>query len=110
MFKRGQPKIAGRKKGVPNKSTTEVGVFCRDVLETAEFQEKWRDYFRTTPLRLMEPKLLGLAFAYGYGKPRERVESTGAGGGTLAPRVTFYLPHNYRQPSGKGTFAEERGA
>lgn len=95
MFKRGQPKIAGRKKGVPNKSTTEVGIFCRDVLETAEFQEKWRDYFRTTPLRLMEPKLLALAFAYAYGKPRERVESTRAGDSTLEPRVTF-MPYNNR--------------
>ena len=98
MFKLGQPKIAGREKDVPNKSTTEVGIFYRDVLETAELQEKWRDYFRTTPLRLMEPKLLALAFTYAYGKPRERVESTGAGGGTLEPRVTFYLPHNNRPP------------
>lgn len=98
MFKPGQPKIAGRKKGTQNKSTQSVGQFCRDVLETTEFQEKWRDYFRTTPLRAMEPKLLALAFAYAYGKPRERVESTGAGDCTLEPRVTFYLPHNNRQP------------
>ena len=49
-------------------------------------------------MRAMEPKLLALAFAYAYGKPRERVESTGAGDCTLEPRVTFYLPHNNRQP------------
>ena len=111
-FQIGQPRPAkaGRRAGTPNKSTQDVGQFCREVLETAAFQEKWRAYFETTPLCVMEPRLLALAFTYGYGKPRERVESTGAGGGTLAPRVTFYLPHNYRQPSGKGTFAEERGA
>ena len=99
MFKPGQPKIAGRKKGTQNKSTQSVGQFCRDVLETTEFQEKWRDYFKTTPLRLMEPKLLALAFAYAYGKPRERVESTGAGNGTFQSNVSFYLPNNNRNPS-----------
>lgn len=81
MFKPGQPKLAGRKKGTQNKSTQSVGQFCRDVLETAAFQEKWRAYFETTPLRVMEPRLLALAFAYAYGKPRERLESTGAEGG-----------------------------
>lgn len=81
MFRRGQPKLAGRKKGTQNKSTQSVGQFCRDVLETTEFQEKWRDYFKTTPLRVIEPKLLTMAFAYAYGKPRERFESTGMEGG-----------------------------
>lgn len=82
-FQIGQPRPAnaGRRAGPPNKSTQDVGQFCREVLETAEFQEKWRDYFQATPLPLMEPKLLTMAFAYGYGRPHERLESTGAEGG-----------------------------
>ena len=94
-FQEGQPRPAKaeHRAGTPNKSTQDVGQFCREVLETAEFQEKWRDYFKTTPLRVMEPKLL--AFAYAYGKPRERVELTGAESGPL-PNVTIYMPYNER--------------
>jgi len=97
-FQKGEPRPAnaGRRAGTPNKSTQDVGQFCREVLETAEFQEKWRDYFTTTPLRVMEPKLLALAFAYAYGKPRERVELTGAEGDPLEPKVTIYMPFNAR--------------
>jgi hypothetical protein len=41
-FQKGQPRPekAGRRAGTPNKSSQEVGRFCRDVLETREFQEK----------------------------------------------------------------------
>lgn len=82
-FQKGQPRPAnaGRRAGTPNKSTQDVGQFCREVLETAAFQEKWRDYFETTPLCVMEPRLLAMAFAYGYGRPHERLESAGAEGG-----------------------------
>ena len=82
-FQKGHPRPAkaGRRAGTPNKSTQDVGQFCREVLETAAFQEKWRAYFETTPLCVMEPRLLALAFTYGYGRPHERLESTGAEGG-----------------------------
>lgn len=93
-FKKGEPRPAnaGRRAGTPNKSTQDVGQFFREVLETAEFQEKWRNYFTTMPLRVMEPKLLALAFACAYGKPRERVELTGAESGPLESQVIFYMP------------------
>ena len=99
LFEKGQPRPpnAGRRKGTPNKSTQEVGQFCREVLETQEFQRKWRHYFINTPLHRMEPKLLTLAFHYGYGKPRERTELSVVDGDTLGPRVIFYLPENKRQ-------------
>ena len=99
LFEKGQPRspTAGRRLGTPNKSTQEVGQFCREVLETEEFQRKWRHYFTKTPLHLMEPKLLTLAFHYAYGRPRERVELSGVDGDTLGPKVIFYLPENKRQ-------------
>ena len=99
VFEKGQPRspTAGRRLGTPNKSTQEVGQFCREVLETEEFQRKWRHYFTKTPLHLMEPKLLTLAFHYAYGRPRERVELSGVEGDTLGPKVVFYLPENQRQ-------------
>ena len=101
LFQKGQPRPAkaGRRTGTLNKSTQEVGQFCREVIESPAFQKQWREYFTTRPLHRMEPRLLALAFAYAYGKPRERVESTGAGGGQL-PNVTFYIPYNNRQPCG----------
>lgn len=77
----------------------EVGQFCREVLDTQEFRRKWRDYFAKTPLHRMEPKLLAMDFAYAYGKPRERVELTGAESCSL-PNVTIYMPHNERHSRG----------
>ena len=99
LFEKGQPRspTAGRRLGTPNKSTQEVGQFCREVLATEEFQRKWRQYFTKTPLERMEPKILTLAFHYAYGRPRERLELTGADSDSLFPKVVFYLPVNQRQ-------------
>jgi hypothetical protein len=99
LFQKGQPRPAkaGRRVGTPNKSTQEVGQFCREVLETPEFRQKWREYFLKTPLHRMEPKLLALCFSYAYGKPREHIELTGAEGGPLEPQVTIYIPEKEHQ-------------
>ena len=96
MFKPGQPKLVGRKKGTPNKSTQSVGQLCRKILETHEFRQKWREYFVKTPMNRIEPKLLVLVFAYAYGKPREHIELTGTECGPLEPRVIFYIPDKER--------------
>jgi hypothetical protein len=98
LFEKGKPRppTAGRRTGTPNKSTQEVGQFCREVIESPAFQKQWREYFTTRPLYRMEPKLLALAFAYAYGKPRERVELTGAESGPLEPQVIFYIPSKER--------------
>jgi hypothetical protein len=97
-FQKGQPRpeTAGRRAGTPNRNTQEVGRFCREVLETREFQQEWYRYFIQTPLDQIEPKLLALAFAYAYGRPRERVEAIGTEDGSMATRVIFYLPSNQR--------------
>ena len=94
LFQKGQPRPAkaGRRAGTPNKSTQGVGQFCRDVLETPEFRQKWHEYFAKTPLHRMEPKLLALVFAYAYGRPRQRIEMTGAESGALESQVIIYLP------------------
>jgi hypothetical protein len=94
LFQKGEPRpaTAGRRAGTLNKSTQEVGQFCREVIESPAFQRQWREYFTTRPLHRMEPKLLALAFAYAYGKPRERVELTGAENAPLEPQMIFYLP------------------
>jgi hypothetical protein len=98
LFQKGLPRPAkaGRRVGTPNKTTQKVGQFCREVLETPEFRQKWREYFLKTPLHRMEPKLLTLCFSYGYGKAREHIELTGAEGGPLEPQVIFYLPTKER--------------
>jgi hypothetical protein len=100
LFLKGEPRPAkaGRRAGTPNKTTQEVGQFCREVLETPEFRQKWREYFTKTPLHRMEPKLLALTFAYAYGRPCERVELTGAESGPLEPQVIFYIPSKERTP------------
>jgi hypothetical protein len=102
-FQKGQPRPdkAGRRAGTPNKSSQEVGQFFREILETSAFQEKWRDYLLDTPLDLIEPKLLVLAFAYGYGRPRERVDLGREG--SAVTQVIFYLPHNSRKLSHEST-------
>ena len=108
-FQKGQPRPdkAGRRAGTPNKSTQEIGQFCREILEMPAFQEKWRAYFLDTPLDQMEPRLLALAFAYGYGRPRERVEITGEQ--SNEPRVLFYLPSNGRDATPPLSSAPKNG-
>src|SRR6476660_7391631 len=98
-FQKGQPRPekVGRRAGTPNKSSQEVGQFFREILEAPAFQEKWRNYFLDTPLNVIEPKLLVLAFAYGYGRPRERVEIAQD---QVTSQVTFYLPLNERDSAG----------
>jgi hypothetical protein len=95
LFKKGEPrpKNAGRRAGTQNKSSQEVGQFFREILETPAFREKWRSYLLETPLDLIEPKLLILAFSYGYGRPQERVEIAQE---QIPPQITFYLFLNGR--------------
>ena len=83
---------AGRKKGSLNKLPKEVTVFCREVVESPEFQQKWRNYFKHTPLNQMDSKILMIAFAYAYGKPRERIEHTGLDSGPLRFTLSLGAP------------------
>ena len=100
-FQKGMPRpaAAGRRAGTRNRSSQDIGQFCREVLETPEFRRKWQLYFEQTPLDQMDPRLLALAFTYGYGKPRERMESRGPENGQERAQVLFYLPSNQRDPN-----------
>ncbi|MDH4246084.1 MAG: hypothetical protein OEV38_20285 [Nitrospira sp.] len=96
-FERGRLKTGGRQRGSPNKSTQKVRRLCREVLETEEFQHKWRQYFANTSLDEIEPKLLTLAFHYAYGRPREQIQLSGMDSDTPSPKIVFYIPDNGRQ-------------
>lgn len=99
LFQKGEARLptAGRRRGTKNKSTQQVGQFCREVLDTKEFQQKWRQYFLKTPLERIEPRLLTLAFHYAYGRPHQGIELSGVDVNTLSPKVIFYVPENHRQ-------------
>jgi hypothetical protein len=101
-FQKGQPRPekAGRRAGTPNKSSQEVGHFFREILEAPAFRDKWRNYFLDTPLDLIEPKLLILAFSYGYGRPRERLEIAQEQSDFPQSQVILYLPLNGRDNAG----------
>lgn len=74
---KGHPRYGGRKKGAINKTAQEVGAFMRDTLENPRWQDKWRQYFFETPLQKIEAKLVMIAYAYAYGKPRETISVNG---------------------------------
>jgi len=91
LFQKGEPRSAkaGPRAGTPSKSTQSVGQFCREFLETPEFQERWKNYTLTVPLEAMDVRLLLIAFNYA-GRPRERVELTG---GKRSTRTAGDFPH-----------------
>ena len=78
-----RPEGAGRKKGTPNKSTTEVGLFFRTILDSPDWQKKVQDYFATATIPHMPRHILELAYHYGFGRPTEKLELTGANGGPI---------------------------
>jgi hypothetical protein len=76
--KPGPPKgsrYGGRKKGTPNKSTTEVGQFFRQILESKTYQANLTKRFKAGKVA---PALETLAFHYVYGKPKEQHELSGS--------------------------------
>ena len=79
-------KTGGRQKGTPNKTTTELGHACRRLVQ----DKAYRDSFKT---RLhageLAPALEQMVWHYAYGKPLERHEIGGEGGGPL--RVEFVI-------------------
>ena len=70
MTKRIKPPGSGRKKGTPNKATTEVAAFCRSIVLDPH-------YLRTFAARAkagkLPPNLEAMLWHYSYGKPREHV-------------------------------------
>ena len=65
---KGSPKTGGRKKGTPNKVTTEVGQFFR-----AESEAYRQNLTRRLEEGKVAPAVEALAFHYAYGKPKETI-------------------------------------
>ena len=71
-FKKGEPRPpgAGRKKGSPNRTTTEIRESARKLLEDPKYQE-------SLAYRLMKgtaPHMETMLHQYAYGKPKDTVE------------------------------------
>lgn len=80
-------KTGGRVAGTPNKSTTDVALVCRELVEDAAYRKAFQ-------LRLhkgeLAPALEAMAWHYSYGKPRELFEHSGSILMT-PPKVVFEL-------------------
>ena len=67
-FKPGHKKLGGRKKGTPNKATTELKAIFREILEDPKGIEKLRQQFRAG---LLPPQTFTLMCYYVMGKPTD---------------------------------------
>ncbi len=76
-FKKGQ---GGRRTGTKNKATLEVQAFCRGLVEDEEYRKYFDHRFKVGQL---PPQLEQLVWHYAYGKPIERQEISGPGGGPI---------------------------
>lgn len=74
-------KTGGRTKGTPNKASGEISTRCKALIESEDYQQMFvsRLTHGTLP-----PALEALTWHYAYGKPKERVELTGADGGPIS--------------------------
>ena len=76
-FKKGQ---GGRPKGAKNRVTSDVGIFCRELVQSSGY----RKYFEHRLLvGQLPPALEALTWHYAYGKPVERLEHAGPDGGAI---------------------------
>lgn len=73
-------KTGGRTKGVPNKTTGEVGERCRQLIESPEYQTYFQHRLMVGQL---PPALERMTWEYAYGKPVERQEHSGPAGGPI---------------------------
>lgn len=73
-------KTGGRTAGTPNKGTGEVAARCRALIESPEYQTYFQHRLMVGQLA---PALEALTWHYAYGKPVERHELSGSGGGPL---------------------------
>jgi len=80
-FVKGVPRVpnAGRRKGTPNKVTTDIGEYARRILSDPIYQQNLLTRLREGKAPHMET----LLSHYGHGLPHQRVEVTGADGGPV---------------------------
>lgn len=82
-------KTGGRVKGTPNKSTGEVAARCRAIVEDPKYLEYFHHRLMVGQL---PPALEALTWHYAYGKPIERQELSGPGGGPIQVHDHFAVP------------------
>jgi hypothetical protein len=73
-------KTGGRKAGTPNRATAEVEAKCRALIEDPEYQTYFKHRLAVGQLA---PALEAMTWHYAYGKPIERLEHAGPGGGPI---------------------------
>lgn len=78
-FKKGDPR-AGRPKGTPNKVTIEMREIARGLINDEQYQKTFQAAWRS---RELAPAIEAMMYHYGYGKPKETHELTGADGGPI---------------------------
>ena len=84
-FKRGRRKTGGRKKGTPNKATTEARTLCRNLVSDEEYRRRFRDRFVKGQL---PPRLESMVWQYAYGKPRQEEPVVDGDEGPTELRIT----------------------
>jgi hypothetical protein len=67
-FQKGQPKIAGRKKGTPNKITESIKNLLNTLLPEEKFAAQWKHHLEHKDPQIRY-KTFELANAYLFGKP-----------------------------------------
>lgn len=82
-------KTGGRIAGVPNKTTGMVAERCRALIEAPAYQEYFHHRLMVGQLA---PALEALTWHYAYGKPIERQEISGPGGGPIQVHDHFSTP------------------
>jgi hypothetical protein len=98
LFEKGKPRPpqAGRRKGTLNKTTVKIREAAQrhGAAALVRLVELSKDLDGRIAVKAIE-----IILAYGYGKPREHVELTGAESGPLESQVIFYMPFKERQPN-----------
>lgn len=90
---KGTPKTGGRKKGTPNKSTTEVAEACRRLVHDRKYRQNFNARARAGELA---PAVECMVWHYAFGKPKDTTVLENPDGSAVTPTVTFYLPENGR--------------
>lgn len=98
LFEKGKPRPpqAGRRKGTLNKTTVKIREAAQrhGAAALVRLVELSKDLDGRIAVKAIE-----IILAYGYGKPRERVELMGAESAPLESQVIFYMPFKERQPN-----------
>ncbi len=86
---KGLPKTGGRVRGVPNKTTTDIGLACRTLVDDEAYRLEFAIRLKDGKLA---PLLEKMVWAYAYGEPKKELALTGANGAPLLPgKVIFEL-------------------